>query len=109
MADKLTAHERLILQKQLARANEQGWGIAFGLLGGLTLFLATVVLVVKGGAHPGPHLNLLGVYFPGYRVSWPGAFIGFVYAFVVAYAIGRTVATLYNRLTPKTRAARPRT
>jgi hypothetical protein len=101
MGDKLTAQERQILQKRLARANEQGWGIALGLLGGIGLFLATLVLVVKGGANPGPHLGLLGVYFPGYSVSWPGAFIGFVYAFVVAYAIGRTIATLYNRLTPK--------
>jgi hypothetical protein len=31
-------------------------------------------------------------------VTWTGAFIGFVYAFVAGYAAGRTVAILYNKL-----------
>src|SRR5881392_676106 len=92
MAEPLTRQEERALRHALARANEQGWGIAMGLL------LATVVLVVKGGPHPGPHLSLLAVYFPGYRVTWSGACIGFVYAFVVGYGIGRTVATIYNRV-----------
>jgi hypothetical protein len=100
MSDKLTPQEQQVLRKTLARANEQGWGIALGLLGGLGLFVATAVLVVKGGANPGPHLSLLRVYFPGYAVSWLGSFVGFVYAFVVGYAIGRTIATLYNFLLP---------
>lgn len=80
------------------RANEQGWGIAIGLLFGLGLFLATIVLVVKNGPNPGPHLSLLRIYFPGYSVTSIGAAIGFVYAFVLGYAVGRTIATIYNRL-----------
>lgn len=101
MSDKLTPQELQTLRKTLARANEQGWGIAFGLLAGLGLFFATVVLVLKGGPNPGPHLGLLGVYFPGYSVTWLGAFIGFVYAFVGGYAVGRTIATVYNSLMPR--------
>lgn len=101
MTDKLTPQEERILMKTLARANEQGWGIAFGLLLALGLFFATSILVIKGGDHPGPHLSLLRVYFPGYSVTWLGSVIGFVYAFVVGYAIGRTIATLYNRLSPR--------
>lgn len=101
MTDHLTPQEQRILMKTLARANEQGWGIAFGLLFAIGLFLATVILVVKGGENPGPHLSLLRVYFPGYSVTWAGSAIGFVYAFVVGYAIGRTIATLYNRLSPR--------
>jgi hypothetical protein len=99
VTDRLTPQEEVVLRNTLLRANEQGWGIAIGLLLGVGLFLATTVLVVKGGPHPGPHLGLLGIYFPGYSVTWLGSFIGFVYAFVVGYAIGRTVATIYNRLT----------
>ena len=87
--------------KTLARANEQGWGIAFGLLAALGLFFATVILVIKGGDPPGPHLSLLRVYFPGYSVTWFGSVVGFVYAFVVGYAVGRTIATIYNRLSPR--------
>jgi hypothetical protein len=98
MADRLTPQEVRALRQTVLRASEQGWGIAIGLLFGFGLFLATVALVVKGGPNPGPHLGLLGIYFPGYDVTWVGSFVGFVYAFVLGYAVGRTVATIYNRL-----------
>lgn len=101
MAERLTRQEERELRHVVARASEQGWGIAIGLLFGLGLLLATVVLVAKGGPQPGPHLSLLGIYFPGYRVTWAGAWIGFVYGFVVGYAMGRTIATIYNRLLPQ--------
>jgi hypothetical protein len=100
MAERLTGPEAHALRYALARASEQGWGIAIGAVSGFGLWLATVVLVAKGGPNPGPHLELLGIYFPGYRVTWAGAFIGFVYAFVAGYAAGRTIATIYNRLLP---------
>jgi hypothetical protein len=98
MTDRLTPDEEHALMNAVMHASEQGWGIAIGLLFGVGLFLATMVLVVKGGAHPGPHLDLLRIYFPGYSVTVIGAAIGFVYAFVGGYAVGRTVATIYNRL-----------
>ncbi len=101
MVDPLTPSEEHVVRKVLARAHEQGWGVAFGLVCGIGLFLATVILVVQGGPNPGPHLGLLRVYFPGYSVTWLGSVIGFVYAFVGGYAIGRTVATIYNRLSPR--------
>lgn len=98
MIDQLTPDEERALTNAVRRASEQGWGIAIGLLSGVGLFLATMTLVVKGGTNPGPHLGLLRVYFPGYSVTLVGAAIGFVYAFVGGYAVGRTVATIYNRL-----------
>ena len=101
MVDPLTPSEEHVVRKVMARAHEQGWGVAFGLVCGIGLFLATAILVVQGGPNPGPHLGLLRVYFPGYSVTWLGSVIGFVYAFVGGYAIGRTVATIYNRLSPK--------
>jgi hypothetical protein len=101
MTERLTHEEERTLRYAVARASEQGWGIAIGLVVGLGLWVATVVLLVQGGPDPGPHLELLGIYFPGYSVTWLGACIGFVYAFVVGYAVGRTVATIYNRLLPR--------
>lgn len=82
----------------LLRLNARAWGIAVGLLLGLALFLATVLLLLKGGATVGPHLALIGAFLPGYRVTWAGAFIGFVYLFVIGYAIGRIIGTIYNAL-----------
>jgi hypothetical protein len=98
MTEDLTPQEIHDLRRTVLRASEQGWGIAVGLMLGLGLLVATVALVIKGGPDPGPHLSLLAIYFPGYSVTWLGSFIGFVYAFVVGYAIGRTVAAIYNRL-----------
>jgi hypothetical protein len=98
MPDQLTPQEVQALRNSVMRASEQGWGIALGLLAAVGLFLATVALVIKGGPNPGPHLGLLRIYFPGYSVTWVGSFVGFVYAFVIGYAVGRTVATIYNRL-----------
>jgi hypothetical protein len=98
MAEQLTREEEEALRRTVLTASEQGWGIAIGLLFGVGLFLATIALVIKGGPNPGPHLGLLRIYFPGYSVSWIGSGIGFVYAFIAGYAIGRTVATVYNRL-----------
>ena len=82
----------------LLRLNARAWGIAVGLLFGLAIFLATIVLVMKGGKTVGPHLALLGQYLPGYRVTLLGAFVGFVYLFVIGYGVGRIIGAVYNAL-----------
>jgi hypothetical protein len=87
-----------ILKRQVLRIQGQAWGIAFGLLCGTGLLMATLVLVARGGENVGQHLGLLSVYFPGYTVTTAGAFIGFVYAFVLGYALGRLVGFVYNRV-----------
>jgi hypothetical protein len=43
--------------------------------------------------------GLLALYFPGYSVTFLGSLIGFVYAFVLGYGVGRVIATVYNRMT----------
>lgn len=87
-----------ILRRAVLRLNAQAWGIAFGLLFGIGLFVATIILVVKGGVNVGQHLGLLSVFLPGYRVTVAGAFLGFVYMFVIGYALGRLIGAVYNRL-----------
>lgn len=95
--------EQQQLEHALLRLNARAWGIATGLLLGLGLFLATVILVIKGGPNAGQHLRLIRVFFPGYSVTWGGAVIGFVYAFVAGYALGRLVGAVYNRLSTPSR------
>ncbi len=90
--------ERESLQHTIARLNARAWGIAFGLLCGLGLFVATNVLVIRGGQNVGQHLRLLAAFFPGYTVTFVGSLIGFVYAFVVGYGLGRLVGMVYNKL-----------
>jgi hypothetical protein len=98
MQERLADDELRQVNKTLLRMNEQGWGIAFGLLLGLGLFAATNILVVRGGEDVGPHLQLLSIFLPGYRVTFLGSLLGFVYGFVVGYGFGRTVSVIYNRL-----------
>jgi hypothetical protein len=86
------------LHRAIQRLNARAWGIAVGLLGALGLFVATNLLVLKGGPTPGAHLSLLGQYFPGYTVTFVGSLVGFVYMFVLGYMLGRLIGTVYNRL-----------
>ena len=103
MHEHLSPEERQQVRRAFARTSEQGWGLALGLLAAFGLFLATIILLIKPSPYPvGPHLGLLGVYLPGYSVSWPGAFIGAGYAFFLGYGAGRTIATVYNWITPRT-------
>ncbi|MGH7665497.1 MAG: hypothetical protein ACRENI_14590 [Gemmatimonadaceae bacterium] len=81
----------------LMRIDGRAWGITMGLLLGGGLLAATNILVLKGGANVGAHLQLLAVYFPGYRVTFAGSLIGFIYAFVLGYALGRLIGIVYNR------------
>lgn len=96
MTQQLTKEEEREVTRAILRLNAQAWGVSFGMLLGLGLFVATVVLVLKGGVNVGQHLRLLSVYLPGYRITIPGAFLGFVYMFVIGYALGRIVGTVYN-------------
>ena len=96
---QLTLEEQQIIRKTIARIHENGWGIAFGSLFALGLVIATNVLILRGGEVVGPHLGLLRWYFPGYSVTFGGSLIGAVYAFVLGYALGRSIAFIYNRLT----------
>ena len=101
MKQELSEREQQAVRRAFERTSEQGWGLALGFLAAIGLFVATVVLVVKGGRDVGQHLGLLSAYLPGYRVTWTGAFIGAAYMFFLGYGAGRTIATIYNRVVPK--------
>jgi hypothetical protein len=100
MKPELTDTERQEVRRAFDRTSEQGWGLALGFLAAIVLFVATAVLVVRGGEDMGQHLGLLSVYLPGYSVSWAGAFVGAAYMFFLGYGAGRTIATVYNRVVP---------
>jgi hypothetical protein len=81
-----------------ARLNARAWGVALGLLCGIGLFIATNILILKGGPVVGPHLGLLGAYLPGYRVTFTGSLIGLGYGIVIGYAAGWLMGRVYNAL-----------
>ncbi len=92
------AGEEKALEKAVVRLNAKLTGIVVGFLAGLGLFLATMILVLKGGPNVGEHLGLLSQFFPGYSVTFLGSFVGFFYAFVVGFVIGSVLGAVYNKV-----------
>lgn len=92
----ITPQQQKAIRREVLTLNAKAWGVATGLLAGLALFFATILLVIKGGPSVGAHLGLLAQYLPGYSVTTVGAFIGFIYLFVLGYALGRVIGYVYN-------------
>lgn len=89
------------LQVRILHLEAAVQGVAWGLVAGLGLFLATNWLVLKGGRVIGPHLSLLRQFFIGYEVSFAGSLIGFAYAFGCGFVAGYLVSVVYNRVVRK--------
>ena len=90
--------EEELLQRAVIRLNEKLMGIVLGTVMGIGLFLATNVLVLKGGPNVGAHLGLLSQFFPGYSVTFLGSLMGFFWAFVVGFIIGAVFGAVYNKV-----------
>jgi hypothetical protein len=84
------------LTRTVVRIQAGVLGLVCAVLGGLSIFLMTAWLLIKGGAVVGPHLSLLGQYFYGYSVSWSGSLIGFAYGALVGGVTGWLVGVVYN-------------
>jgi hypothetical protein len=87
-----------LLRIAVVRLRSRVLAMVFGVLGGTALFVATAWLLVRGGPNVGEHLGLLSNYLPGYSVTWPGAFLAFVYGVLIGAVVGWSVAQVYNRV-----------
>lgn len=67
-------------------------GAALGVIEGLAIFAATVILVLQGESGPA----FLSKLFPFYVISWPGAFIGLIEGFIDGFIGGVLMAWVYN-------------
>ena len=96
-AAKPSVADQVIIEA-FARLDRTALGLAVGTLSGLIIFLATIILVIKGGEVVGPNLALLSQFFFGYTVTISGAFIGLVYGFVAGFVVGWLIGLLRNSL-----------
>ncbi len=87
--------DKIIIQS-LAKLDAIALGIAVGTLFGATIFLATNILIFKGGDVIGPNLALLSQFFVGYEVTPAGSVIGLVYGFIAGFLLGSLIAFLRN-------------
>jgi hypothetical protein len=92
------ASERALIRAAVVRMRARIMATAFGMVGGTGMFVATAWLLIRGGPNVGEHLGLLRHFFPGYSVTWPGAFVGFFWGALAGAAIGWAVAWVYNQV-----------
>ena len=85
-----------LIAAAFARLDSVALGGALGTVTGLSVFLASVALLLKGGTVIGPNLSLLGHYLLGYEVSWLGAFIGMAEAGLGGFLLGYILASFRN-------------
>jgi protoporphyrinogen oxidase len=86
------------LSQVFAKLDRVSLGLSLGTVTGFLLFLATLILVLKGGDLVGPKLQLLSQYFPGYTVTAYGSLIGLLYGFLAGFSGGWGFAFLRNAM-----------
>ena len=79
-----------------AKVDPLALGLAVGCVSSIGLFLATAILLLKGGEHVGPTLSLLSHYVPGFEVTWTGAAIGCLDVGVMGFGLGYLGAWMRN-------------
>jgi hypothetical protein len=87
-----------ILERVFLKLDRVAFGVSLGAVTGLALFLATLILVIKGGDVVGPNLRLLGEYLPGYRVTASGSVLGLIYGSLTGFIGGWLFALLRNAM-----------
>ena len=78
-----------------APLHKRAFGAAVGVAGALLMAMITVAGIVLPHAGQVP-LYLLGQYFQGYSVTWPGVVIGAAWGFAVAFIAGWFAAFCRN-------------
>lgn len=83
------------LLRATVRLNTILMGGVFGTLGAITLSVATLLSLARGGESQWHYLNLLGVFFPGYSVTPTGVLAGFVWGGIAGALAGTFIYRLY--------------
>ena len=85
------------LRRAFARIDEVGLGTALGVVSALYLSILTAWTIRTGTEGATDGLQLLRQYFIGYNITWSGAIIGILYAALLGFVLGWSVAYLRNK------------
>jgi hypothetical protein len=85
-----------MLSRAFARLDPVAMSLAVGIVAGLALSAATAVLLLRGGFQVGLHLSRVGMFLPGYDVTWTGVVVGFFEAGALGCVVGLALALLWN-------------
>jgi hypothetical protein len=83
-----------LLLRAFAPLHRAAMGVAWGVVAGGLLGVATLVLVLRGKDMLS--FGLLGQFFWGFSVSWSGVFIGLVWGCAVGFVLGYGFALVRN-------------
>jgi hypothetical protein len=95
---RVTPEEMPVISAMLyafAPLHKRAFGAAVGVAGALLMAMVTVAGIVLPDVGQVP-LYLLGQYFQGYSVTWPGVVIGAAWGFAVAFIAGWFAAFCRN-------------
>ncbi|MCL4558870.1 MAG: hypothetical protein M1491_09675 [Deltaproteobacteria bacterium] len=73
---------------------KNAYGLAWGLLTGVGLFLVTNYIVLLH--HGGGTLVKIDQVYRGYSITFGGSLLGLIYGFVTGYIVGWFMALFYN-------------
>ncbi|MDP3953717.1 MAG: bacteriophage holin [bacterium] len=77
------------------KLNAKAFGMASGVLWGLAMFVVTLIAAMNGYATD--FLLVMASIYPGFSLTYVGAFIGAIYGFIDGFIGGWLFACLYNR------------
>ena len=84
------------LRPMLAPLVKTAFGFGVGTVVGAALFLATLILTLKGGEDTGALLGHLAHFMPGYDVNLAGSFVGLGWGFGYGFGCGWLLAAFRN-------------
>ena len=76
--------------------NPKNFGVAIGIVCGLSAFIITWISIMTG--HATLWLTLMEDAYPGYHISPLGSIVGLIYGLIKGFIWGGSVSWLYNRL-----------
>jgi hypothetical protein len=94
--EPISVTEEEFIEMVFAKLDPLALGVAVGVVCGFTLFIATAILLIKGGSVVGPSLSLLGHFLIGFKMTWSGALMGFLEGGLVGFLLGYLSASLRN-------------
>ncbi len=78
------------------KLNAKNFGLAFGILWGVFLFIMTLLSVFTG--YGLDFFKILSSIYPGYKVSYLGSVVGLIYGFLDGFIGFYLFALIYNFL-----------
>jgi hypothetical protein len=99
LADRRAEANGYLLRMMFARMDAVAMAVAMGVICAVCLFLATAVLLLKGappGVAVGGNLAALGIFLPGYEISWRGVVVGSLYGLAIGSVAGYLLSVFWN-------------